>query len=315
MAGQKEKINFLKRAFGSMEFSRDGVNICVKCPACKSSSKKKLAIRLDDDRINCWVCGLKGTLIYALKKYKPYEFTQEYILKFADKRTHVLVDQNKHLPVRIPDGFKLLAANLKSADSNTQLAYAYIKSRGLSEADMWKYRLGITNQGKLRGRIIMPSFDNTGTLNYYTARAYDDNLYRKYWNADADKKSIVFNEIYVDWTKELTLVEGPFDLIKCTGNATCLLGSSLTEDSLLFAKIYENKTPIVLALDYDMVEKSWQKIAKMLSKYDIDVRIIDLQGFKDVGEMSKEVFLEAYNLAKCWTSKDALKTKIGAIRL
>ena len=67
---------------------------------------------------------------------------------------------------------------------------------------------------------------------------------------------IIFNELNIDWSKELTIVEGPLDLIKTNDNATCLLGSSLTEDMLLFQKIVANKTNIKLALDSDIFSKS-----------------------------------------------------------
>ena len=41
----------------------------------------------------------------------------------------------------------------------------------------------------------------------------------------------------------MTLVEGPFDMVKCDDNATCLLGSHLPVNSLLFQKLIQNKTP------------------------------------------------------------------------
>ena len=159
----------------------------------------------------------------------------------------------------------------------------------------------------------MLSFDANGELNFYTGRAIDPESWRKYMNSDAEKKSVVFNEINIDWTKELTLVEGPFDLTKCDENAVPLLGCSLSEDSLLFGRIYQNKTPIVLALDKDMEQREWQRLAKMLHYYDIPVRIIDLCEFKDVGEMSRRQFLQAKAAAIPWDRTLALRKKINTL--
>lgn len=204
----------------------------------------------------------------------------------------------------------MLAFHLNSKDLNIKKAIKYIKSRGLTERDMWYFKFGISSSFEFKDRVIMPSFDSSGKLNYYTGRAIDPNAYRKYMNSDADKKQIIFNEINIDWKKEVTLVEGPFDLTKCDENAVPLLGSSLTDTSLLFQRIYENKTPVLLALDLDMEHKEWQRIAKMLNYYDIKVRIMDVRPFEDVGEMSKQQFLSHKKNAAFWNANDALRKKI-----
>ena len=46
--------------------------------------------------------------------------------------------------------------------------------------------------------------------------------------------------INIDWSKELALVEGAFDLVKSNENSTCLLGSKLSEKSRLFLQIIKN---------------------------------------------------------------------------
>ena len=98
--------------------------------------------------------------------------------------------------------------------------------------------------------------------------------------------------------------------MKCNDNATCLLGSGLARDALLFNKIVENKTPIVLALDADMKNKT-MSLAKRLHEFDIRVRILKTDGFEDVGEMSKKQFLERKAAASAWMPFDNLKFKIS----
>ena len=44
---------------------------------------------------------------------------------------------------------------------------------------------------------------NHGELNYFSARAIDDSRY-KYINSKNKKIDIVFNEINIDWKKELS---------------------------------------------------------------------------------------------------------------
>ncbi len=309
-----EKISFLRRAFGDVTVPKGKGDPAIACPKCKNSSKKKLAIRLSDDRIHCWVCGLGGRLITLLVQFKP-SYVHEYITNFAGKNLNTFdVEEIPHV-VEIPENFKLLALEVNSSEYTTIQTISYLKSRGMTLRDLWYFKFGISSDPKMWRRVIMPSFDSAGKLNFFTGRSIDKSVYKKYMNCDAEKKSIIFNEINIDWSKELTLVEGPFDLTKCDDNATCLLGSSLSEDSLLFSKIYEHKTPIILVLDNDMQEKSWQRIAKMLSSYDIVVKILDLGPFKDVGEMSRDEFKAAKLSSQEWNRESAILKKINMIRI
>lgn len=314
MANDNEaKVSFIRRVFGQPQIGRDGLNVAVTCPKCRDPQKKKLAIQIESWLVNCWKCGLRGRLISVLVAFKP-SFVHEYVTRFSTHGLERHSIEHAKIDVQLPQGFRLLASNVGSTDSEIRSALRYISSRGLMERDLWRYRFGVCSDPNMRRRVIMPSFDASGSLNFYTARAIDD-AYRKYMNCDAEKKSIIFNEIDIDWSREITLVEGPFDLTKCDDNATCLLGSSLNEDFALFSMVYRHKTPVLLALDADMRTKSWQRIARMLSGYDIPVRIMTISPFKDVGEMSKEQFIEAKKAAVSWDRVAALQHKIGDIRL
>ncbi len=159
----------------------------------------------------------------------------------------------------------------------------------------------------------MPSFNVDGKLNFFVARTIDNKRYPKYLNPSISKIDIIFNELNINWKEPLTIVEGAFDLVKCNSNATCLLGCQLSEESLLFSEIIKNSTPVILALDNDKQYRQ-QKIAKKLSTYDISVKILSLNGFQDVGEMSKKQFMDAKNCARQWTSTGMLQYKISNIR-
>ena len=172
-------------------------------------------------------------------------------------------------------------------------------------------RPGFSNSSDFERYLILPSYDANGVLNYYTSRKIDANTHDafKYKNASIPKSKIIFNEINIDWNIPLTLVEGPLDLIKCNDNSTCLLGSSLTEDMLLFQKIAHNKTPVKLALDSDIYNKTL-KIASLLHSYDISVDIIDTRGFEDVAEMTHNTFSDLYDNSQKYNENDRLLNKI-----
>ena len=162
----------------------------------------------------------------------------------------------------------------------------YLKSRGITKADVLKWKVGYCPTGEYEGRVVIPSFNMDGKVNYFIARTYEDE-WVKYKNPPA-QKDIVFNELYVDWESDLIIVEGVFDAI-VAGNSIPLLGSSLREDSKLFSKIVQHDTPLYIALDADAESKAI-KLIKSFLEYDMEIYKIDVSGFSDVGTMPKEIF-------------------------
>lgn len=300
MIDAKERVEILTRALGACTLDRKGINAAFRCPTCGGAKKQKFIVRIDTGQYHCWVCDARGASITkVLRKLSPevaarWEgVTGTHQRRFLDE----IVEAPK---VELPLGFRLLAESLDSHDPDIRDCLKYIQDRGLGIRELWYFRLGYVRRGRLARRIVMPSFDADGKLNYWTARSIDKDVIGKYINPPVPRGEFIFNELNIDWRQEVTLVEGPFDLIKCDTNAIPILGSNMSRKSALFQAIARNRTPIVLALDNDMPEKQhmW---AKALSEFDVPVRILDLNGYKDVGEMSHKEFLEAKSRARTWS--------------
>lgn len=318
MSSSSVKVALLKKAFGNGDHSRDGEDISFKCPKCSSnnSSKKKLAIKIEEGLYHCWVCGLSGKNIYTLfKAYAPSHLSELKSIGRWGKSSFSLKEKEVEVKeeLKIPEGFRLLGACSRLKDPDVQQTISYCASRGLSLRDMWYFKLGTCATGRFRRRVIFPSFTATGELNYYTARSIDSVEKMKYINAPVSKKEVIFNDINIDWRRPLTLVEGPFDLTKSNYNSSCLLGSHMSKDSVIFQKIVTNKTPIILALDPDALSKS-HNIAKMLSSYGVSVRMVSVPSNTDVGEMTKKEFNNLVENSRIWSSDDRLKTLISKIK-
>jgi len=317
MISLNERLQLLQRAFGRCILGKDGVNASMRCvnPECGSRgdpSKLKLIIRLDTEQYHCWVCGMKGGKVYSLfSKYAPaYAQDARSLFRGAVEKSE---EKDKQPAVELPKGFLLLAANKHLKDPDIRAVFNYLNSRGIDDHDLWRMRLGAVKVGRLRRRIIFPSLDIEGNLNYWVSRSVDVGVIPKYFNSKAQKKSIIFNECDIDFKKPVTLVEGPFDLIKCDENATCLLGSSLSKDHELFRSLMANRTPVTLALDSDMQDKS-HKIASLLYSAGCDVSIMPLGNFSDVGEMSKDQFIEQKKKSAEWNPMNSLTNKILSIK-
>jgi hypothetical protein len=311
-----QKLSFLKGVFGKYELDRKQENAIFTCPACGTgTSKKKFYINLTTWQCHCWSCNIKGkTILPILRKHGTRDDVSLFMNHLGIKQRNL--EENTQIEnerVRLPDEFLLLADNMTSMDPDIKSCIKYLYSRGLTEKDLWRYRLGTSRSGRFRRRIIFPSFDIDGILNFFVTRAIDRDVRRKYINSNVNKKLIVFNEIDIDWSSQISLVEGPFDMVKAGENSTCILGSSLSPDYFLFSKIISNRSSVLLCLDSDMKDKE-QKIAKLLSSYGCDVKILSVEGFSDVGEMTREEFSKRKKSAKPWSHNEMIKMRIGSLR-
>lgn len=302
-----QRINFLEKVFGPGKLftnSKGSKNLYVICPNCfklgknsATSGQKKLAIEINTQKSHCWVCNKKYISILPwLVSQRKLQLKEEYERLYENIKLNGFVENE--IQVCLPDDFRLIAANLENGDFFIKRASKYLLcDRNLNQKDLWRFKFGISADKKYQNRIIIPSFGCDGTVNYFLARAIYQNKF-KYINCDYDKNNVVFNELYVDWSRELTLVEGPMDLVNIETNATCLLGSTLTTDSRMFHLIAYHKTPIVLCLDLDAAEKQ-RIIAELLYSYDIPIKIVKLDR-KDPGLYSKDEIKELHPIEWSW---------------
>tara|TARA_R100000808_G_scaffold25097_1_gene61907 strand:+ start:35552 stop:36523 length:972 start_codon:yes stop_codon:yes gene_type:complete len=318
MTDVNSRLSFLRKAFGQNDRSYDGINYAFKCPNCckQGSNKKKLVFKLDTGDYHCWVCDVKGRApVNLIRKYKP-ALVNECLSVFGGKlRLSKNDDIDPEFSVELPNGFVPLTdvVSHRCIDPDALAVLKYAVSRDLEERDLWYYKLGTCLRGRYRRRLIMPSFDSEGELNYTVARTIDVTSAMKYLNSKIPKKKVIFNDLNIDWDNELTLVEGPFDLMKCNKNATCILGSSFQQDHAIFQKIVKNQTPVLLALDPDAAKKSHQ-FAKLLSEFGVTVRMMDVTGYDDVGSMTKKIFEERRKIAPAWKRADRLYHMISKIK-
>ena len=198
------------------------------------------------------------------------------------------------------EGFKSLCNGTTLLDNSPM---TYLRNRGVTEQDILYWKIGYTTEGRYRGRIIIPSFNLNGDLNYYVARTFTNSDF-KYLNPPASK-DVVFNELLLEWDEDLIITEGVFDAMEAGQNAVPLLGSTIRQNSKLFKKITQNDTPIFFALDPDARKKE-DRMIKLFLTYGLEVYKIDITGHEDVAEMGREEFLRRKENAVPITGTDYL---------
>jgi hypothetical protein len=188
--------------------------------------------------------------------------------------------------VEMPQGFVSLAS--KDVPPTGFAARNYLRKRGIDKTDIMWWKMGYCATGEYEGRIIIPSFDEEGDLTYFVSRSYDNRFYPKYKNPPVSK-NIIFNDLFVDWSSDIILVEGVFDAITAGRNAVPILGSTLNQNSVLLRKIVKEDAGVYVALDPDAKKKELE-IIKTLLDFDIEVWKVDIGDNEDVGSMNKAQF-------------------------
>lgn len=258
---------------------KGGAEILVFCPSCKHH-KRKLNINTTTGYYQCWVCGLSGKSFSSLlKKIKaPSEF-YTILCKNKVKITYTVEEKKKFLS--LPEEFKPLYK--PSNDVAYKHALNYCLKRNLNIHEIVRYNIGYCSTGTFANRVIIPSYDKDANLNFFCGRDFF-NGYLKYRLCDGSKDIIGF-ELFTDFKKPITIVEGPFDALSVKYNAVPLFGKTLSKK--LKMKLIEEKPPRVnVLLDNDALESAI-KICEFLVGNNIETYLIKLDG-KDPNEIGHE---------------------------
>ena len=270
-------------------------NYAFHCPFC-NHRKPKLEINMatNEEGKNfweCWVCQTRGQSIRSLlRQLKTPREQAADILKYLPKGSYI---EYKQLSiVELPKEYQpLYSASQTSVIANKVRKYLY--ERGLSSNDFIKYGIGYTTSGDYGGRIIIPSYSQSGQLNFFIARTYDGN-YFKYKNPEASK-DIIFFENLINWDQPIILCEGVFDAMSIRRNAIPILGKSISTS--LYKKIITSKLQdIYVALDTDARDKAYEIAEKFLNQGK-RVFLINLPD-KDPSEMGFKAFTELIQTAE-----------------
>jgi hypothetical protein len=260
---------------------------------CKNDINKfNLAFNSEKNIFKCWKCKDSGIVHKLVYKYGSQEdnknlklimptYTGNYVNVFRKN----IINHNL-ITCPLPECYTPITSTIKTRAH--QLAYDYMtKTRKISFNQLLEYKIGYTEIGAYKNRIIIPSFNDYGNINYFEARAFLNNVKPPYYKPDQnafpnknvpEKYDIIFNEKNINWDLPIYLVEGVFDMFRIP-NSIPMLGK--TPSWLLTSKLAENNCITIAALDEDAIKDSFE-IYEQLSSLDLDVYFIDLSGKGDV---------------------------------
>ena len=283
-----------------------GPELIFYCPFC-DHHKRKLQINIDSQNWHCWVCDAKGRSVFTLAKKlnAPKQLYVELSEIYKNyKATYSVKDTSR--VGNLPKEFQSLLD--KSAGGITRKhVLKYLTDRGITYADIAKYNIGYCVDGEYGGRVVIPSYDSLGHLNYYVGRSiYPGKL--KYKNPPVSKNIVIF-DMYINWKMPIVLCEGVFDAIAIKRNAIPLLGKTVSE--ALMSKIIFNRVPYVtIALDSDALDTT-VKVSQKLMRYGVKVYSANLEE-GDPSDLGYKVMTEKIESATNINSYELILQKIAS---
>jgi len=282
-------------------------DVAFYCPFCKHHNPK-LMVNIKTGDYNCFTCHppTKGRSPIALLKKigAPNDALIEMKSYFVND-TFKIINTPEVKTITIPKEFKSILDNM--SDLECRHAIAYLKNRGLTLQDIQKYNIGYCKTGRYANKIIIPSYDASGKLNYFIARSFEKEPRLKIDSPECKKSEIVGFEYYINWNVPVILCEGVFDAIAIKRNAIPLFGKTIPKGVMIKLLQSEVKT-IYLALDADALMESIDSAQKLID-LGKEVYLIQLQG-KDPSDIGFENMIKLLQYATPLSSSELMLLKM-----
>jgi DNA primase len=290
-----------------------GNNIAFFSPF-TSHYKPKLEIDINttstgENAWHCWISDKKGRSISSLFKQmnlpKQYHEQLQKIVESSRYRSNTI--ETKKETIALPAEYIPLWKTKNTPDFRN--AIAYLKKRGVTIFDILKYRIGYCEAGEYSGKIVIPSYDCDGQLNYFVSRAFYSADKFKHKNPKVSKDIIGF-DLLINWNEPIILCEGAFDAIAVKRNAIPLFGKII--QPALQKKIIEKRVrDIYICLDADALRNALS-IAERFMAEGLNVYFVELQD-KDASELGFQQIREILNDTDILTFERVMQLKMNLL--
>jgi DNA primase len=288
-----------------------GNELAFYCPFC-NHHKQKLQVNTETQKWHCWTCNSGGKKLTSLLKRLDVDRKTISIIReiYGDSNYNPQnEDEGTKVYIQLPKEFISLNEEPKGFNPEYKHAIHYLNERGITQKEIIKYNIGYCKDGLYSRRVIVPSYNCDGQLNYFVSRSYYSEEKMKYKNPPISK-NVICLESQVNWNEPIILCEGVFDAITIKRNAIPLLGKFPSK--LLVEKIFmSGVSDIIISLDNDAINEAL-KAAEYFRKQGINVKMMYLKD-KDAAEIGYDKFYEELKKTKEFSSDELLLNKINSL--
>jgi len=270
------------------------------CPVCSAEKdmpegdgKGNFELNLNKNAYHCWACGgthnTHGSITKLISKFGNRDHKNKV------KKLGINLSETKLTPkvikelreVQLPEEFTPFEGTNPNSLPYKEAWNYLTKQRNLTQDIIFKHKMGYTTEGEYAFRIIVPSYDKEGKLNYFTGRAWSPKRKPKYKNPDLPREEVIFNEKLINWDSTIYIVEGPFDHI-VVYNSIPMLGKDL-HPKLFDSLMKKANSWVVVLLDDD----AWDRAKQIYSQLNVGrlhgkVKIIKMKDGYDISQVNEE---------------------------
>jgi len=303
-------VTTLSNVLGSYLTLR-GNELAFYCPFC-NHHKQKLQVNTETQKWHCWTCNSGGKKLTSLLRKLDVDRKTISIIReiYGDSNYNPQQeDVETKVYISLPKEYISLNESPKGFNPEYKQAINYLTQRGITQKEIVKYNIGYCTDGLYARRVIIPSYNSDGSLNYFISRSYYQDEKMKYKNPPISKNIICF-ESQINWNEPIILCEGVFDAITIKRNAIPLLGKFPSKQ--LVEKIFmSGVSNIVISLDNDAINEAL-KAAEYFRKNGINVRMMYLKD-KDASEMGYDRFYDELTKTTQFGIEELLLNKINSL--
>lgn len=266
------------------------------CPLCNHKNPR-LSVNYEKNMFRCWKCDWSGKSLVKIL----YDLSASYD-DIVECKT-ILGESIEKQVIGKGDIVSIVAKNMfgnektnaphidqrkwETLDNNKihlKFAKNYLYQRGLSDFEIEFYGIQYDSES---GRLIFPSKDFSGRINYYVERTIGDGGFYKIPKG-FKKTDVVFNEYFVDFKAPIIITEGVFDAYNIGYNAVPLLGTRVHKKLINYIKAF-NTPKVIFFLDNDAYSKMIDTVTYLM-KMGIPCSFVTTDS--DAGATRREVIKE-----------------------
>ena len=269
-----------------------------------SHYKPKLQFNMSSQKWHCWVSNQGGHSLYSL--FKKINADSRYFSELKDiVFTPTQKDEKESkVIVSLPREYQSLSSKSKSLFYKH--AIKFLKQRGINETDIKKHKMGFCDDGVYQNRIIIPSYDENGILNYFVGRSFMGSG-MKYKNPNVSRDIIPF-DWFIAWSYPIVLCEGMFDAISIRTNAIPMLSKKPPKS--LLRKIFEKQVKMIyIALDDD-AKKDAYNLSEFFKDFGIDAKVVNLPKDKDPNDLGFDKITDLINKTISSSFSDMIQARL-----
>lgn len=304
------RVQDAEKLFGyDYRLNGSGTQLMFWCKWCQTmgEGEPKLYVGIDSGGYYCQRCEATG-----------YVQVDRRLVEHAKASQRPPMELDEALPTKIP---------------RSHAAYDYLRTRGLSDADIEYYNFYIGQDSSFDGGVICPT-RYTGSKSFLV-RIYDrsaswrwTNLHKdvRWWNAPGFKKrDLLWNHAYVQSFPTVVLAEGIFSATSCGKNALCTFGKDLAGNQIeLLVRLPAKKFVLCFDGDPDAYIKAWT-LARKLNSFGKQTSVVELPVKTDPNDYSRKEMIDyirsaipyddiTYFQRKLLYGKAKSKSKVSRVR-